>query len=239
MRNSVAFVTYILCIAIAVCTLAAWAVPGATGVASNLNMPMPPFLTQFAAMLQPVSADGGPWQLVSYMFLHASLPHFLCNIASLFYIGTMVERLYGHGRMLVGFLVSGVAGGAAFRFVHMTAGDVATCVGASGAIFGLMGMYALFLLAELLSREPYFINKSVAASLLASVAGVLAINIFVSFTPGIAWEAHFGGLAAGILCAVVMLWQMRARARADRQVAGSRYMPERNVPSGRGGGRRW
>lgn len=134
--------------------------------------------------VSPYSLAYYPWQLVTAMFAHSSIEHLLMNMVSLWWLGTLLERMQGSIRFALVYLVSGVVGNLAFAFIGN-----GYAVGASGAIFGLLGAVALML---------YSMRENVLArSMFGGLMAMLALNIVNSFVPGIALEAHFGGLVAG------------------------------------------
>lgn len=166
----------------------------------------------------------GPWwTLLTSMFMHGSVLHLACNMLSLYWMGRLMERLYGSLRFVLLYLVSGVAGGACYMLVHILTGQAGAAVGASGAIFGLFGAGAILFFLE--SRKPFFFPQSVSRMQLNSFFGLIVANVFISLTPGIAWEAHLGGLVAGALVGALMYWsfrrgatkRLRARAQAQTQ----------------------
>jgi membrane associated rhomboid family serine protease len=140
----------------------------------------------------PYTLPYAPWQLLTAMFAHGSLDHLAMNMVSLWWLGTLLERMQGTVRFALVYFISGIAGNLAF--VLFGSGFA---VGASGAIFGLLGAVAVFLFHH---REQPFAN-----AMLKGLGAMSAINIVNSFMPGIAMEAHFGGLVAGALVEAAIL----------------------------------
>ena len=134
--------------------------------------------------VSPYSPYYAPWQLLTAMFAHGSLEHLAMNMVSLWWLGTLLERMQGTVRFAIVYFVSGIFGNLVFALV----GD-SFAVGASGAIFGLLGAVAVMLYRH---RE-----SPIAKAMLQGLGVMIAINIINSFMPGIALEAHFGGLGAG------------------------------------------
>ena len=141
-----------------------------------------------------VAVNGAWWLLLTSAFLHGSFLHIAFNMYVLFALGPVLERVLGHGRYLVLYLVSAVGGGvASFWFSDVNA----VSVGASGAIFGLMG--ALVVAGK---RLRYDVRQ---------VLILLAINLVIGFiAPGVDWRAHLGGLVTGALVAAVLVFAPRA-----------------------------
>ena len=142
--------------------------------------------------VSPYSPYYAPWQLVTAMFAHGSLEHLLMNIVSLWWLGTLLERMQGTVRFAIVYFVSGIMGNLVFALF-----SDGYAVGASGAIFGMLGAVAVLLYKH--RQSP------VAKAMLQGLLVMIAINVVNSFRPGIALEAHFGGLLAGALVEVIIL----------------------------------
>ena len=129
------------------------------------------------------------WRLLSSMFLHAGLIHLGLNSYVLWIFGNEIERDIGRLTTLAVFLVTGVfAGAASFAF---SPGFV-VAVGASGAIFGLVGAFIAY---NYLRR-----HHVMAQARLRSAVGMLVINLIIGFSiPAIDWRAHLGGVVAGLI----------------------------------------
>jgi membrane associated rhomboid family serine protease len=132
-------------------------------------------------------ANGQVYRLLSNAFLHEpigsglGLLHIVFNMWALIVVGPSLERLLGRVRYLTVYLVSALAGSVLF---YLVAAPEASALGASGAIFGLFG--AWFVLARRLRLDP------------RQIIILIVINLGISFAvPGIAWQAHVGGLIAG------------------------------------------
>jgi membrane associated rhomboid family serine protease len=142
--------------------------------------------------VSPYSPYYAPWQLVTAMFAHGSLEHLVMNMVSLWWLGTLLERMQGPVRFAIVYFVSGIVGNLVFALFSN-----GYAVGASGAIFGMLGAVAALLYKH--RQSP------VAKAMLQGLLVMIAINVVNSFMPGIALEAHFGGLLAGALVEVVIL----------------------------------
>jgi rhomboid protease GluP len=145
-------------------------------------------LVSMGAKVTPLIAAGEYWRLFTCMFLHIGLVHLLFNGYALLAIGTEVERLFGPGRFLIIYLLSGLLGSlASYAF------SVNLAAGASGAIFGLVGALAAFFI---LHRERL---GTWGRMRLVNTAFLIAINLFLGLTqPGIDNLAHIGGLLGGL-----------------------------------------
>lgn len=149
-------------------------------------------------------ADGEPWRLVTYAFLHGSWWHLAMNVYALATIGPVVEQSLGSARFAGLWLFGAIAGGAAGCLWHH---PLAPLVGGSGALFALDG--ALLALLARGDRDPTaFARQPVGRNLLANLAANLLLG--VAF-PIISNAAHLGGLVAGFF----VTWYLLADRRAD------------------------
>jgi membrane associated rhomboid family serine protease len=172
------------------------------------------YLMQMVAGVNNVAGDWGMWpvgiaiggewwRLVTAAFLHGSFLHLAFNMYVLFALGPTLERILGHGRYLTLYILAALGGGvASYAF-----SDIRTVsVGASGAIFGLMG--ALVVAGR---RLRYDITQ---------VLVLLGINVVIGFiSPGVDWRAHLGGLVTGAAVAAIMVFPSR-RHRTAVQTGG-------------------
>lgn len=140
-------------------------------------------------------AEGQWYRLLTSMFLHFGYLHVLSNMLSLWWVGGPLEAALGRVRYLAVYLLSGLAGGA---LTYVLAAPNQGSVGASGAIFGVFGAFAV-----LVRRQRYDMRPVIA---------LLVINLIITFGwSGIAWQAHVGGLVAGVLIGYGMLNAPRGR----------------------------
>jgi membrane associated rhomboid family serine protease len=146
----------------------------------------------------PYVGHGDWWRIVTAMFLHASLLHIGFNMYALWAIGRIVEQYLGTARYIGLYFVSGLAGsaGALLQTPHTPV------LGASGAIFGILGAMLV-------------IEWQVTGSLAGQAMTLIVINLVISFLiPGISWGGHVGGLIGGILVMLAYAhWSDRGRAR--------------------------
>ncbi|MEU9149119.1 rhomboid family intramembrane serine protease [Streptomyces sp. NPDC048417] len=141
-------------------------------------------------------AQGQYYRLLTAMFLHdSSNPmHIAFNMLSLWWIGGPLEAALGRARYITLYVVSGLAGSA---FTYLLAAQNQPSLGASGAIFGLFGATAV-----LIRRLNYDMRPIIA---------LLVINLIFTFSGGIAWQAHIGGLVAGVVTGYAMVHAPRER----------------------------
>jgi membrane associated rhomboid family serine protease len=141
-----------------------------------------------------VSADavaaGEWWRILTSAFLHLGLLHILFNMWALFLFGPLLEQLYGRIEYLAIYLLC-AAGGSVLTIL---AAPDQQAVGASGAIFGLLG------LAFAVSRRRHLALPRQTRMILGQVGSLLFINLaFTFFIPGISITGHLGGLAVGLV----------------------------------------
>jgi len=142
----------------------------------------------------PAVVHGEWWRLVTSMFLHGNLVHLLVNGWALYQLAGLFEIWLGSARLLVVYFASGIAGSLASALISGV-----PSVGASGAIFGLLGALISFLLRRRDVLTPQ------ARSLLMQLVGWAVINVVFGFSvKGIDNAAHLGGAAAGFLLGLVL-----------------------------------
>jgi rhomboid protease GluP len=130
--------------------------------------------------------QGQIWRLITPVFLHGGYLHIGFNMYALSILGRELERFYGHTRFLALYLVSGFTG-----FVVSYLFTSARSVGASTAIFGLLGAYAVFIYRN----QAVFGRNS--RRVLRNLGQVLVINLIIGLSPGIDNWGHLGGLIGG------------------------------------------
>lgn len=149
-------------------------------------------------------ADGEVYRLLTSAFLHGGLLHLLLNMYALFMFGPPIEAALGRLRFVALYLVSAL-GGSALSYAFAAPNQPS--LGASGAVFGLLGAFLV------VSRKQ---RRDTSAVLV-----LLAINLGYGFlVPRVDWRAHVGGLIAGALIALALVYAPRDR-RTLVQVAGT------------------
>lgn len=172
------------------------AVPGLTG-----QLAFAPFL-----------GVSQPWRFLTAAFVHSPtmLLHIVFNMYALWLMGQYLEPLLGRARFVATYLISALGGSVGYLLLaapltltQIAAGQrgnwLTSTVGASGAVFGLFGAFAV--LNRHLGRSSAGIGVTIVAN------GVLGFVI-----PGIAWQAHLGGLLTGAACALVIARTGRRRS---------------------------
>lgn len=156
------------------------------------------------AQINALVAAGEWWRIFTVVLLHASITHIVFNMWALWVLGPQIERGVGTGSFVALFLASAGVGGA-FAYYLGSISDVG--VGASGAIFGLFGIW--------LSWAMHRRHTAYGRALLGQLGFLLFINGAIPFlVPNISWQAHLGGLLAGFL--IGELWSRFRGAAAAR-----------------------
>ena len=148
------------------------------------------WLEFYGARINELIRVGEVWRLLTPVLLHASVPHILFNMYALIVFGAGLERNFGHWRFLLLYGLSGFAGNV-LSFLLSTGYSV----GASTAIFGLVGAEGVFLY----QNRKLFGNQFGRA--IGNVVFVVAVNLLLGLTPGIDNWGHVGGLLGGLMFA--------------------------------------
>ena len=140
-------------------------------------------------------AHGEWWRLFTSMFLHASFFHLGVNMYSLYFVGSIMEQVIGRWRFLLLYLASGLAGSAG----ALVWSPLTPTVGASGAIFGVLG--GLFILER---------RRHIATG--GQVAGLIVLNLVITFafSSSISVGGHIGGLIGGAILMLALLQFQRS-----------------------------
>ncbi len=130
------------------------------------------------------------WRLFTAMFLHSGMTHLLMNMFSLYLIGRVLESYFERKTYIAIYLFSGLVAGLVSEFMH----PVNVAIGASGAIFGVLGAIAGFFLAF---RERI---KEQSKAFMKDFGIIIIINLVLGFTiPSIDMSAHISGLVVGFI----------------------------------------
>ncbi|MEJ2066046.1 MAG: rhomboid family intramembrane serine protease [Reinekea sp.] len=157
-----------------------------------INMSFTQFSNQsiflLGANLSNAIDQGQWWRFVSSMFLHLSVLHLLFNCAFLLFLGRFLEPMLGTGLYIVLYFATGIAGSLASYLFNK---DVFSA-GASGAIFGLVGIFIAILLSNIIQKQQ-------RDELLKTFAGIIGLNLALGLVLNVDNAAHIGGLASGIV----------------------------------------
>lgn len=159
-------------------------------------------LAELGAVVGPwIFQDGEYWRLVSAMFLHGNgtifgtLLHLIVNLIPIVQIGSLFERMFGSRRYLFVYFATGIAASLTSAIVARGA-----AVGASGAIFGILGAFVTSVLTSPRLRTDRF-SRSIVNQL---VFWIVANFLVLSQVPQIDHAAHIGGLVAGALLGALL-----------------------------------
>lgn len=146
-------------------------------------------LVKSFALFAPLVTSGEWWRLITAGFLHGSIIHLLFNVYILWVIGSQLESIVGKVKFIIIYFVS-LLGGSVASYLFSPFGSYS--IGASGAIFGLMG--AMLVVGRKRNLD------------ISQITTLVAINVVIGFVlSGIDWRAHLGGLAAGAFIAWVLV----------------------------------
>lgn len=176
---------YVAPVVIMICT-AVFAVMLIFGV--HILEPTAESMIWFGANYTLKTLDGEFYRLLTSCFLHIGIMHLILNMYALVFIGQLLEPVIGKWRMTLAFLLTGIGGSAASLLWH----DVVISAGASGAIFGLYGVYIALLTTNLIEKESR--NKILTSMLL-----FVGYNLLFGLKGDIDNAAHIGGLLSGLL----------------------------------------
>jgi rhomboid protease GluP len=162
----------------------------AYGVPWNVGLMVQPGpVLERGALVPALVAQGESWRLITSVFLHSGIAHLGFNMLSLYFLGSFTEEAFGRSRFFALYLLSGISGGLAYLYFG---GFDQAAVGASGAIFGLLGG----VLGYALRRGTFSWQNPLIRQLLI----LLALNLYLGFSiPNISNTAHLGGLAGGFV----------------------------------------
>ncbi len=129
-----------------------------------------------------------PWTIVTNMFVHAGFWHLFGNMLTLFYFGRALLQLVGQNKFLLLYFGGGILGNILYIWLGA---PQSIAIGASGAVYAIAG--ALAIMIPRVRVFAYFIIPMPLWLL------VLVFFVLWSFIPGVAWQAHIGGLVAGLI----------------------------------------
>lgn len=145
-------------------------------------------LISWGANFRPATLDGQWWRLLTNCFLHIGVFHLLMNMYALIYIGILLEPHLGKFKFLSAYLITGLVASVTSLWWH----DLTVSAGASGAIFGMYGVFLVLLSTDLIEKET-------RKALLTSITIFVGYNLIYGLKGGIDNAAHIGGLIAGLI----------------------------------------
>lgn len=155
---------------------------------TNLLTPNVEMLIEMGANIRVLTLDNEPWRLFTSMFIHAGIIHLLFNMYALISIGRQLEPIVGPMRFAAFYVFTGIIASLASMMWHINTASV----GASGAIFGMFGLF----IGLLVSKTIYLDNKR---EILTSMLVFIGYNLMIGMKEGIDNAAHIGGLISGFI----------------------------------------
>lgn len=146
----------------------------------------------------PLTLNGQWWRIVTNFFIHIGIMHLVLNMYALVYIGILLEPFLGKLRYAAAYLLTGIAGSVCSLYIH----SFTISAGASGAIFGLYGVFLAML-------STNFIEKKTRKPLLISIGIFVLMNLTNGMKSGIDNAAHIGGLVTGIIIGYAYVFTLR------------------------------
>ncbi|WP_461207689.1 rhomboid family intramembrane serine protease [Clostridium sp. DL1XJH146] len=149
-------------------------------------------LVVFGAKVNSLIEKGQYYRLITAAFLHGGILHLLVNMYALRALGPLVERVYGRNKFIAIYFVAGIVGNIfSYSFVHNS-----LSVGASGAIFGLLGATLIY---------AYKMRSKIGTGFVYNIISVIILNVVIGFTlPNIDTFGHLGGFVGGTLIALAI-----------------------------------
>ena len=163
-------------------------------------------LVTLGAKVNALIVMGQYWRLITPMFLHIGIWHIAFNSYALYVLGPEVEAIYGHARLLVIYLLAGVAGNVmSFAFTPNLS------AGASTAIFGLIGTQLAFFYRQRKVLGAFGQRR------LINIASIIAINLLFSLSGAVDIFGHLGGFIGGLVLGWILCPAYEVEYRADGQ----------------------
>lgn len=148
-------------------------------------------LNMLGAKNNELITAGQYYRLVTCMFLHGSIIHIASNMYSLYCVGYLVEKVYGRAKYILIYLLSGIIS----SYVSFLFSD-AISIGASGAIFGVLGAVLVF---------SFRFKNRIGKELFINIMAVIVLNVFIGMSmTNIDNFAHIGGLVSGVIISAII-----------------------------------
>ena len=167
-------------------------------------------LINWGANFKPLTTDGEWWRLITSTFLHGGIMHLVANMVGLIFVGIFLEPRIGSKKFAVIYLVTGILASITSIIWH----EATVSVGASGAIFGLYGLFLALMLTKVYPKE---FNKV----FLISTVIFIGYNLAIGITGGIDNAAHLGGLVSGFVIGLFLSRQLKEES--------DRFQLEKNI----------
>jgi len=182
-------------------------------VASGISFmdPTSEELMKWGADYRPVTVAGEWWRLLTACFVHIGVIHLLMNMYALLSIGYLLEKLMGWRNFLLAYLLTGIASSATSVWWH----ENTVSAGASGAIFGVYGIFVAMLTTNLIEKQE-------RQAQLQSILIFIGYNLVFGLKGGVDNAAHIGGLISGIILGYGFYYILKNKnnSRLDYGMAG-------------------
>lgn len=160
-----------------------------------------PDLLKWGANYRPLVNDGEYWRLLTNIFLHGGLIHILFNMYGLLFVGLFLEPVIGKGKYAAAYLGTGIVASIASAWWH----PATVSVGASGAIFGMYGIFLALLTTN-------FFPNGFKKTFLINTLIFVGYNLLFGLTGGIDNAAHIGGLLSGLIIGYILYPSLKRRS---------------------------
>jgi rhomboid protease GluP len=164
-------------------------------------------LLHWGANYKPRVLDGQCWRLFASMFLHGGMFHLASNMVALIFVGAILEPVLGSGKLAIFYVLTGLCASLSSIWWY----DATVSVGASGAIFGLYGIFTALLLSGVFP-------KAFSKSLLITMSLFIGYNLIMGLNGGIDNAAHIGGLVSGLIVGYFVAPDVQVIQPADAEV---------------------
>jgi rhomboid protease GluP len=165
---------------------------------ASLMNPSADNLLAWGANYKPLTLAGEGWRLLTSCFVHIGVMHLLMNMYALLYIGYVLEPILGNIRFISAYIMTGLLASLNSLWWH----DLSVSAGASGAIFGLYGVFLALLTTSI-------VEKSTRKPLFISIAIFIIYNLMNGLKEGVDNAAHIGGILSGIVIGYAFLPTLR------------------------------
>lgn len=168
-------------------------------------------LLSWGANYKPFTTNGEWWRLLTNTFLHGGIMHLLANMYALLFVGIFLEPRLGKTKFAITYLTTGILASIASLLWH----DATVSIGASGAIFGLYGVFLALLLTRVYPKE---FSKPFLLSTLIFVG----FNLLMGLSGGIDNAAHVGGLISGFIIGLILYPGLKRHSEYEQFVEQTR-----------------
>jgi rhomboid protease GluP len=156
-------------------------------------------LLKWGGNFKPYTTGGEWWRLITCMFVHIGIIHIAFNMYALFSVGVYLEPMLGKARYIIAYLCTGVFASLTSLWWH---NDATVSAGASGAIFGMYGVFLALLTTKLIPAK-------VRSELLRSIGIFVVYNLVYGMKSGVDNAAHVGGLISGFIVGYIYFLSLR------------------------------